>query len=375
MKIKKSQLKELIKQTIREDWWSMLEPDEQDAYIKAHPKSQKAKDAKKKKSSDEPQAATPATDKDDKRPAKNPFSKESPAHEPWNKEREKDKLDKHNELQSSAEDWNEKAEDGNPVMIDTESHGTVAWEQGDPDEKSFFATDEDGEEIEIDYDDVVRVHDTDDKEKPKTKQVWDRQRGTWKEVPYFDDEEEIANYRKSRGKDESVHESKGKRCTVKEIKKWFKTLEENRYKKTYASDARRVAWFVNNNLSEDYESMPTSMRKKWSKAAYGRERYLAKEFLKSTISNLKEQIAQKKLRKLIKEVIKKELQLNEGYPLEIHVKDKVKVDKILKSMRLKPSKDWTTKFGGRNIFILDIKNNKLVDKVVELLVKNKIKVN
>ena len=61
----------------------------------------------------------------------------------------------------------------------------------------------------------------------------------------------------------------------------MKTLEENRYKKTYNSDCRRVAWLVNNNLSEDYESMPISMRKKWSKAAYGRERQLAKEFLKS----------------------------------------------------------------------------------------------
>ena len=60
----------------------------------------------------------------------------------------------------------------------------------------------------------------------------------------------------------------------------MKTLEENRYKKTYASDARRVSWFVNNNLSEDYDSMPISMRKKWNKAAYKRERYLAKEFLK-----------------------------------------------------------------------------------------------
>ena len=71
-----------------------------------------------------------------------------------------------------------------------------------------------------------------------------------------------------------------RKTTVKEVKKWFKTLEENRYKKTYASDARRVSWLVNNNLSEDYEAMPISMRKKWSKAAYGRERQLAKEFVK-----------------------------------------------------------------------------------------------
>ena len=71
-----------------------------------------------------------------------------------------------------------------------------------------------------------------------------------------------------------------KRTTVKEIKKWFKTLEENRYKKTYASDARRVSWLVNNNLAEDYSQMPVSMQKKWSKAAYGRERQLATEFVK-----------------------------------------------------------------------------------------------
>ena len=71
-----------------------------------------------------------------------------------------------------------------------------------------------------------------------------------------------------------------RKTTVKEVKKWFKTLEENRYKKTYASDARRVSWLVNNNLSEDYEAMPISMRKKWPKAAYKRERFLAKEFVK-----------------------------------------------------------------------------------------------
>ena len=83
----------------------------------------------------------------------------------------------------------------------------------------------------------------------------------------------------------------------------MKTLEENRYKKTYNSDARRVAWFVNNNLAEDYESMPKSIVKKWSKAAYGRERYLAKEFLKSK----KQQMTEGRLRKLIRKVIIKEI--------------------------------------------------------------------
>ena len=71
-----------------------------------------------------------------------------------------------------------------------------------------------------------------------------------------------------------------RRTTIKEVRKWMKALEENRYKKTYISDCRRVAWLVNNNLSEDYDTMPISMKKKWPKAAYKRERFLAKEFVK-----------------------------------------------------------------------------------------------
>ena len=85
--------------------------------------------------------------------------------------------------------------------------------------------------------------------------------------------------------DESVTESvKPRRFTVKEVQKWMKTLEENRYKKVYNSDCRRVSWMAN-NMNEDVVNMPISMRKKWTKAQYGRERYLAKEFLKSKLDN------------------------------------------------------------------------------------------
>ena len=92
-----------------------------------------------------------------------------------------------------------------------------------------------------------------------------------------------------------------RKTTVKEVKKWFKTLEENRYKRTYASDARRVSWLVNNNLSEDYEAMPISMKKKWPKAAYKRERFLAKEFIKHLKSK---QMNEMKLTHLIRNTIK-----------------------------------------------------------------------
>ena len=82
----------------------------------------------------------------------------------------------------------------------------------------------------------------------------------------------------------------------------LKTLEENRYRKLVIADCRRIAWFVNNELSEDYDSMPESMRKKWVKAEYKKERYLATKFL----NHLKEiQKTEEKLRESIRNIIKR----------------------------------------------------------------------
>jgi hypothetical protein len=58
---------------------------------------------------------------------------------------------------------------------------------------------------------------------------------------------------------------------------------------------------VNNNLAEDYESMPKGIQKKWSKATYGRERYLAKEYMKHLESK---QLSESKLRSIIRNIIK-----------------------------------------------------------------------
>jgi hypothetical protein len=85
---------------------------------------------------------------------------------------------------------------------------------------------------------------------------------------------------------------------IKEVHKWMKTLEENKYKKIYNSDVRRVTWFVNNNMSEDYESMPKSVKRKRTESKYGRERYLAKKFLEHKTS-------EEKLRNTIREAIRK----------------------------------------------------------------------
>tara|TARA_B100000131_G_C18020055_1_gene574173 strand:- start:67 stop:570 length:504 start_codon:yes stop_codon:yes gene_type:complete len=120
-----------------------------------------------------------------------------------------------------------------------------------------------------------------------------------------DDEKEEENSTNSTGY--KIVENTMGRVTVKEIKVWMKTLEENRYKKLVNADCRRVAWFVNNNMSEDYESMPTTLRKKWVKASYGKERYLAKEFIKSKKQQMKEEL---KLKNIIKKYIKEELRSN-----------------------------------------------------------------
>ena len=77
---------------------------------------------------------------------------------------------------------------------------------------------------------------------------------------------------KNRGRAEKSRlkkENLGKRCTVKEVSKWLKTLEEFRYRKVRGVDARRVASFVNNGMNE--EELPTSLQKKWEHKKYGRE--------------------------------------------------------------------------------------------------------
>ena len=91
-----------------------------------------------------------------------------------------------------------------------------------------------------------------------------------------------------------------KRVTVKEIRTWLKTLEENRYRRLVNADARRVAWFVNNQLSDNYDTMPKTLRKKWSEAKYGKERYLAEKYLRK----LTESVLKRRIKNKLKEVIR-----------------------------------------------------------------------
>ena len=70
---------------------------------------------------------------------KNPFSKESPAHEPWEKDDDSMKAAKSANKKMEIDDLNSKAEKGKGELIDTEHHGSVVWDQGDPDEDTFMA--------------------------------------------------------------------------------------------------------------------------------------------------------------------------------------------------------------------------------------------
>ena len=60
-----------------------------------------------------------------------------------------------------------------------------------------------------------------------------------------------------------------------------------------------------NNEGVELSEMPMSFKKKWSKAQYGRERYLAKEFLQSKQEQLSEGLDLKKLETAIKDFQKK----------------------------------------------------------------------
>ena len=73
------------------------------------------------------------------------------------------------------------------------------------------------------------------------------------------------------------------------------------------------------------------MRKKWSKAAYGRERYLAKEFLKSK----SEQMTESKLRSMIRGILKEAIHHTMARFLYIPKKDIKKAIKVVKSMPMK----------------------------------------
>jgi len=88
-------------------------------------------------------------------------------------------------------------------------------------------------------------------------------------------------------------------------------------------------------------------------------------------------ITEKQLRQLIREAIKdfKRKKLSEGKrrQLQIPVMDKLKVNKILKKLRLKIGKHYDVGVGKGSTFILDI-DQKVMDKLLDVLITNRVRV-
>ena len=80
-----------------------------------------------------------------------------------------------------------------------------------------------------------------------------------------------------------------------------------------------------------------------------------------------------KINKIMKTHKAKKIFEGKRQQLSIPVMDKLKTDKILKKLRLKPGKDYDVGVGSRNSFILDIEGKHL-DKLITLLMKQRIKV-
>tara|TARA_Y100000592_G_scaffold12009_1_gene16884 strand:- start:1497 stop:1844 length:348 start_codon:yes stop_codon:yes gene_type:complete len=96
-----------------------------------------------------------------------------------------------------------------------------------------------------------------------------------------------------------------KKYSLKEIQRWLRNLEENKWRKRYAVDAKRIHHFV--NLGEDID-LPISLRRRSESATYGKEKTLAKEF-KRWIRN---QNKINEIKKIIRNTVISEIIKNRG---------------------------------------------------------------
>lgn len=75
-----------------------------------------------------------------------------------------------------------------------------------------------------------------------------------------------------------INEGSNKICNLKEVQKWLRTLEENKWRKRYIIDAKRIAYFINNGVDSE---LPKSLSRKSDVWKYSRDRYLAKKYLEN----------------------------------------------------------------------------------------------
>ena len=88
--------------------------------------------------------------------------------------------------------------------------------------------------------------------------------------------------------------------TLKEIQRWLRGLEENKWRKRYKVDAKRITHYA--NLGEDIE-LPLSLQRKSEGVNYGREKSLARQF---------------------KKYVREQQQVNEQYKLKSYIRKLVR---------------------------------------------------
>ena len=94
------------------------------------------------------------------------------------------------------------------------------------------------------------------------------------------------------------------RYKISNVKSWMRQLPENKWRKTYNVDARRVAHFA--NLGEEVE-LPETLNRKTGDGSYIREKRLAKEYVKCMKKEERKLKLENKIRKMIRSLIKEEL--------------------------------------------------------------------
>ena len=70
---------------------------------------------------------------------------------------------------------------------------------------------------------------------------------------------------------------------LKEIQKWLRGLEENKWRRRYKVDAKRITHFLNNGADA---TLPQSLSRKNENATYNRERSLAKQYVKNKVDEV-----------------------------------------------------------------------------------------
>ena len=320
-----------------------------------------------------------------------------------------------------VDDLNAKAEQGNGELIDTEHNGMLVWDQGDPDGETLYAIGDDGETIEIGYDEIVRFH-NDDENGTMLKNVLGVAKDTTpKEKGGFEREADAADSRDVRNKvidnigkkafdklsygerDQAYDDEFERQGFVKSGKKWVKKeskgsriTTEGEFDKMvidiYDGAAQRALTMIRKKVMSKYKvgkKSPVESKIVTRKLVAlhinnglkelrnkTKEPGLKKAFQKIIDIRDKQIKKMKEGKLMLKDLLPERGKLKEGkrVQLKIPIRDRKKVVDILqKKLRLKITKDFD--YGGSKgaNFFVDL-DKKFYNKVLELLIKNRIKV-